>query len=280
MSMNHCLKVLDAIGEIARLVKARILIVNQFGNLPGLFSSSNLIPKEDIDEKIKAGKIDLIYLLGDLPYSRRPKVKYLVYQNAFPSTIELAPDLILPTTIWGENRGSYMGFDRKVYKNKTVATPHGYAIPHDKILSKIARGLGKIELSKFIKANGEILKLPKFDRHRMEVKVNPGEVSADKRYPYLLVQEQDQHIYSSYSLAKGLEGMSELVKPGMVQIHPADAFKNKLNEGDEVWVSSSTEKKKFQVTVRKTMEKGILYLVTPSGKTEFADNPCHVKIRR
>jgi predicted molibdopterin-dependent oxidoreductase YjgC len=282
LSFSNCERLLSSLKEIADLVDAKFLIVNQYGNLAGLLSLLNLKSQEEISRKINKGEIDVLYLVGDIPLNQRPNVKHIIYQNAFPAPAELAPDIIFPASVWGETGGTYLNADKKPKKFKAIASPHGYAMAHDMILSKLTKAMDiKGGLPKYKKINGVKLNLPAYPVKSFKKDSNPSKSPAyDKSYPFTLIQELDQHVYSSFSLGEELEGLNELVKPGYIHMHPADAKKKSLKEGDEVWISSYMEKKKFRITLRKNIEKGFLFLVTDGNKTEFENNPCSVKIRR
>ena len=282
ISLSNCRELTALLREIAGLVKAKFLLVNQYGNLPGLLSLVDLKPMEMISQMIRDGDIDLLYLVGDIPYETRPRVRYIIYQNAFPAPEAFSPDLIIPAAVWGETGGSYLKNDKIENKFNAVATVHGYAMPHDAIFEKIAKASGvKGGLPKFKKINGAELNIEGFTAQVKESqKRKRGNPSSLSDSPYTLVQENDQHVYSGFSLARGLEGLNELVRPGYVIMHPADAGREGMAEGEEIWLSALKEEKKFRITLRRQVEKGFLFLVTEDGKAEFNANPCPVKIRR
>jgi predicted molibdopterin-dependent oxidoreductase YjgC len=283
MSLDSSAELLTLIRDIAGITRTSILTLSPFGNLRGLLSLVKLKTMEEVKRKIRDGEIDLLWLMGDSPYQEHPSIKRLVYQNAFPTPAGVKPDLVLPAAIWGEAEGSFHTHDKSGINIPAVAAAHGYARPHVEILTQIATALGmKDGLPAFKKTNGSPLQLPDPAAFTTasETSNRKEKVSSMSDYPFVLIQEKDQHVYFGFSLGLGLEGLGELVKPGKVHINPRDARQLGLSEGETIYLSSCHEEKKYRVTLSKTIEEGFLYLVAARGELEFENNPCPVKIRR
>ncbi|MEN8122526.1 MAG: molybdopterin-dependent oxidoreductase [Bacteroidota bacterium] len=278
ISLSNCIPLLDKIGQIAKLTKAKLYMPNQYGNLNGLMSLVGLKPFNEVDKKIKEGKYDLLYLIGDNPFHERPNVKHIIFQNAFPATPQSAPDVILPTAIWGESGGSYLNTDGKVQKTKSVAEPHGYSLTHQEVFSRIAKKI-KIKIPGFKTKELEIEKKANNDITK-PVNKHQNITAPGKKYPYVLIQERSQHNYSNLNLSNGVEGFGELVKCGHIILHPKDAKKLKLNNNDNVQLVSSQTQESYPVVIRKQITPGYFYLVSSNGKTDFESNPCPVNVRR
>jgi len=283
MSLDNSAGLLTLIRGIAGITRTRLLALNPFGNLHGLLALIKLKSIEEVNRKIRDGETDLLWLIGDSPCPDHANIKHLVYQNAFPASAGVKPDLVLPAAIWGEAEGSFLTHDKGGIRMHSVATAHGYARPHVEILAEITAALGmKDGLPVFRQTNGSFLHLPN------PAITTTGNESSDRNekdtamedHPFVLIQEKDQHVYFGFSLGVGLEGLRELIKPGKVHINPGDALQLGLSEGDTICLSSYREEKKFRITLTKNIAEGSLYLVTPQGNLEFKDNPCPVKIRR
>jgi len=238
------------------------------------------IHTEEINMKIRAGELDLLYFIGDAPYHERPPVKYIVYQNAFPAPSGLKPDLVLPTRIWGETGGSYMSLNGNIKKLKAVASSHRYELSNEVILLKIGKAL------KVPYKNPVVKNIPVPEFNRSDYNINPVKTSENKKapegneYTYSLIQEKNQHVYCNLNLGEGLTGFGELIKPGHIMINPEDARALGINNYDIAQLTSQDEEKKFRVILRKNIVKGLLFLVTSDGEMEFSTNPCPVNIRR
>jgi predicted molibdopterin-dependent oxidoreductase YjgC len=286
MSLSNGREILRLIRQIIKMTGARLFMPNQFGNLNGLLSLLDLKPLDEVLKKIKDGALDLVYFLGDTPHGEFPAVKYKIYQNAFPAPSGLNPDIIIPTSIWGESEGSYLSSDGQIKKFHAVAAPHGYSLPHREVLAKIIGaidpGISLHEITDGItdeftprltsKLPGTTDGLTRRLSHQLQA------VSAD--YPFLLISEKDQHVYNNMSLGKNLEGFGELVKPGHVMLNPSDAKSMDLKNNDLVELASAGKKNSFRAVIRKNITKGFVFLQEPDGKYEFESNPCPVNIRR
>ena len=280
MSLSNCQELLKKIRQVIRLTRSKLFMPNQYGNLYGLLSLVKLKSLEEINRKIVDGELDMLYFIGDAPYHKRPPVKYLVYQNAFPAPVGLNPDLVLPTTIWGEMGGSYLSLNGTIKKFNAVATPNRYELSHDVVLSKISIALN-IQYSLPDYENIPLLEFNRSDYGKNNINpVYNNSFSSSAGYSYVLIQEKNQHLFCNLSLSEALTGFGELVKPGHVMINPADAKALGLKNGEIAQLTSADEEKKFKVIFRKNMTKGLLFLVTSDGITEFKNNPCPINIRR
>jgi len=275
MSLSNCNLLLDKIKQIAKLTGSRIYMPNPYGNLQGLLSMVDVKPINHIREKINNGEIDLLWLVGDTPFDERPDVKYIVYQNAFPAPAGLAPNVILPTALWGETEASFMNSDKEIKKTKAAANKQGYSLPHEEVFMRIAKS-AKIKLPKFsVKTIGK-------DFH-YKIKAIPDKIeipTTNEEYPFTLVQENAQHIYSSLNLSNGIEGFGELVKTNHLMINPIDAKKKGFKNGDIVQLLSRKKEKNYPIVIRKNISQGFVLLNSSNGHLEFEYNPCAVKIRR
>jgi predicted molibdopterin-dependent oxidoreductase YjgC len=275
MSLSNCKLLLDKIKQIAKLTGSEIYMPNQYGNLNGLLALVDVKPISEVTKKIDKGEIDLLWLIGDTPFQERPDVKFIVYQNAFPPPAGLVADVIFPTALWGETGGSYLNSDGIIKKSKAVAVQHGYSLPHEEVFSRIAKS-SEIKLPNFSSKN-----ISKNFHQKIKPTLKKGTISlSNSGHPYILVQENAQHIYSSLNLSTGIEGFGELVKTGHIIINPVDARKQSIENGDIIKLVSEKKEMQYSVVIRKNISQGYVLLSSLDGQPEFENNPCPVKIRR
>ncbi len=275
MALSNCRYLLDKILRIAQLSNAKIYMPNQFGNLNGLLNLISIKPFSEVQQKIADNKIDLIYLVGDSPYSERPNVDKIIYQNAFPPPENILADVIIPASLWGEAKGSYLNSDGQIKKSKALAEQHGYSRSHEEILRTLAKTF-KIKIPKF---TSKLIRPVLENETYIKAEMIPVGVR-DKNFPYILIQEKSQHTYNSLNLSTGIEGFGELVKINHILINPADAKNQGIKNGDKVIVISNKNEKYFTAEIKKNMTKGTFLLALENGRLEFESNPCPVKIRR
>jgi predicted molibdopterin-dependent oxidoreductase YjgC len=283
MSLSNCTGLLDKVHQIVKLTKSKLFMPDQFGNLNGLLSLLKMKPVEEVNRKIKEGKIDLLYLIGDAPVNGRPDVKHLIYQNAFPAPSELNPDVILPTSLWGETGGSYLNSNGTIKKVNPVAVSHGYARSHIEVFSGLAKALKTedVGFSDEVLTN-YISDQMKIKKHILNV-IPPAKskaFSTGSEFPYVLIQEKNPHVYSNLNLGQGIAAFGDLIKPGHVMLNPNDAKILEVKDGDPVKLRSPVKESKFHVVARKNIPRGYIYLITSNSKLEFESNPCYINIMK
>jgi predicted molibdopterin-dependent oxidoreductase YjgC len=280
ISLSNCNSILAKLYRLIQKVNGHVIIPDQFGNLTGLLSLLKLISPYEINKKIKKAEIDLVYLIGDVPFNERPDVKYLICQSAFPFPASLRPDVVLPSIIWGETEGSYLNSDRNILKYSKSAEKHGYAFSHQEIFLRITQAIiPGYTNDDSLSASGKILEFV-IPEVTASASSDPVPVKKIKKYPFVLIREQTPHMYFNLNLGKGIPAFDELVKSDCITMNPHDARKLGLNEGDTVEITSPENKEKYKITIRKSVSKGILYMLASDVSNGFENNPCYVNVRR
>ena len=210
-------------------------------------------------------------------------MKHLIYQNAFPAPSELNPDVILPTSLWGETGGSYLNSNGTIKKVNPVAVSHGYARSHIEVFSGLAKALKTedVGFSDEVLTN-YISDQMKIKKHILNV-IPPAKskaFSTGSEFPYVLIQEKNPHVYSNLNLGQGIAAFGDLIKPGHVMLNPNDAKILEVKDGDPVKLRSPVKESKFHVVARKNIPRGYIYLITSNSKLEFESNPCYINIMK
>lgn len=275
--------ILQSIEKIASLTGAKIFAPNPFGNINGMLSVIDTKPVEEINKMVAEEKIDLLYLIGDAPFAKRPQVEFIIHQSSFPPPDELLADLMLPTATWGEISGTYAGERRKFKKFKAVVEPPGMALINREIFSRIAGAMGKKDVKFTAKEiAGQIPKNPSIKppgtkgKRSHKANVSPP----DPSFPYLLVQERTPHAFHNVSLSKVIAGMAELLPEDTIVLNPGDASKIGLKEGDSVYVQSAGHAESYPLKLQHIISPGFVFLLTHSKTHVFKTNPCPVHLRR
>jgi len=283
MDLDICHDIIDLIKKIVTDTGAKIIMPHQYGNLTGLLSVMKLKSDKSIRRKINAGKIDLLYLIGDIPFDKRPNVKKIIYQNSFPPPCGLEPDLTFPTSTWGEIAGSYIDMFGNMKHSKAAAKAHSYSISNLDIFAKISGGIGK----KNLKFGTKDLKKHIPDKYKIQLPaikfsngLNGNHKTPNSKYPYLLLQEKSKHTYHGLNLGESIPGLHDLINIQKVEINPADAKQLGIKNGDPVILKAGKTEKYFDAVVKKTISKGVFHITTSPGSLVFDINPCAVSIRR
>jgi len=283
--------ILQSIKTMIAVTGANVLATNPYGNLIGLLSLVNAQSHETVHELIEAGKIDLLYLVGDMPFRERPPVKFILHQAAFLPPEEISADLVLPAAVWGEVSGTYVDMNNTRIKIEAVTDPSETVFRHPEIFEKIVKA-GKKELdisfaqkdlSKLIPGKLALSANPSTGKGTSS-KTKTAKITApDSMFPYLLIQEKNPHTFQGVSLSKVSEGMKAIVPEDTIIINPRDASGMELSDGDAVIVKSkangSGSEKTFPIRCRGTVSPGYLYLITSSDTFPFKTNPIPVQVR-
>jgi formate dehydrogenase alpha subunit len=166
-------RMLEAVGQLARNIKAGILPLpaqnNLFGSilmgaypefLPGGFSSANKKRVEDLKKKWGADipqfssgsnegllssdkKLKVLYLIGDVPPNLRPACDFLIIQNIYPPEPWNQADLALPSAAFTEMDGTFINGEGRIQRVRKAVEPAGGSLPDAEVLCRIARKMGK-----------------------------------------------------------------------------------------------------------------------------------------
>ena len=165
-------KILETVGRLARAVGAGVLTLpaqcNLFGSilmgaypelLPGGFASSNkmraaelervwgaglpdLTPRWTAESLSSGGRVDVLYLIGEVPTGGRPGADVVIFQNIFPPESICEVDLILPSAAFSEADGTFLSGEGRLQRVKKAVEPPGGALPDWEILCRVARKMG------------------------------------------------------------------------------------------------------------------------------------------
>jgi predicted molibdopterin-dependent oxidoreductase YjgC len=281
--LTEAKEILDIIEKIVDLTAGKIFAPNPYGNISGLLSIADVKLSEDIDQLVADEKIDLLYIVGDAPFEKRPAVDFIIHQSSFPPPDELSTDLVLPTSLWGEIPGTYVGPHGKKKTFGAVAKPPGFALGNQEIFGKITKTMGRTdvkftakEINKQIPKNFSIkLPGPKGKKSK-RVKVT----SPDPSFPYLLIRERTPHAFHNVSLSKTIAGMGMILPEDTLIMNPRDAGKLGLNDGDSVLVESAGNEGTYPLKLQEIVTQGFVFLLTHSRAHVFDANPCPVHLRR
>ncbi len=282
ISLSGMQEIVEKINRIIELTEAKIYAPYPYGNIKGMLSVIDMKPAEVITGKLEKGEIDLVYLIGEMPFIVRSNGYKLIYQGAFPAPEELQPDLVLPSTVWGESIGTWPGKNGKPVKARKAAMTHDYAKSNIDIINHISAAAGNKEVAQFIrerKKDNTAKLLPKLPVSKSELKASDKQIE-NKKLPFVFLNDRSPHHYQNLELDNALEGLNELVSPGYLLINHSDAGKLDLNSGDIATVTDSEYELTRPVKIRKNIPAGVVYLTDKNGIDGFRSNPCYVNLRR
>jgi formate dehydrogenase alpha subunit len=321
-------QILEVVEKLARNVGAGVLPLpaqnNLFGSilmgtypelLPGGFSSSNKKRADDLRkrwgtkipdfsfqfnaETLSSGeKLKVLYLIGEVPTTRRPPCDFLIFQNIYPPEANYEADLVLPSPAFPEVDGTFVNGEGRIQRLRKAVDPPGKALPDWEILCRIAEKMGKSgfdfssagevheEISSLVKGFGDFesserkprslicegnLNIPKAKSH--------GAKKTDKKFPFLLTTSVVEHTYRGFPLSNWVEGARKIFADGTVDINSEDAKKARIAQGDEVAVTSAHFEKIWPVRIVSEQPRGTLHVTLRQGEW-VGPNPHPVRIRK
>ncbi len=216
------------------------------------------------------------------------KLDFLVVQDIFPTETAVLADVILPAAVFAEKNGTFTNTERRVQKLTKAIEPPGEAKPDREIISMLAKKMGypfnygsaeeiMEEIAsltpiyggiRYDRLDGYGLQWPctdaehpgtpilhqgKFTRglgkfHAVEYKPPAESVSED--YPLILTTGRVLEHWHTGSMSRRSDVLHKLNPDASVDIHPTDAIKLGIVDGDMVTIAS--ERGKIETPARVT----------------------------
>ncbi len=232
----------------------------------------------------------------------------LVVQDIFMTETANLADVVLPGASFAEKSGTFTNTERRVQPIRQAVEPVGSALPDWMIITMIAKRLGhKMEYRSPSEVTDEIthvvsqyggitshrvakcgiswpcptpehpgtpiLHKDKFVRgkgkfHAVEYRP-PAEVT-DKDYPLILTTGRYLQQFHTGTMTRRVAGIEDLAPRCKVQVHPADARKYKVNDGDMIRVTTRRGSIEAAADVTDTIRQGVIYM--PFHYAEAAAN--------
>lgn len=275
-------ELLEIIRRIADLLQAKVFVANPVSHIIELAGDPGFSDHHTLEQNCRKGQVELLYIVGDDPFSRRPGVKNIIFQGAFPPDDRLAADLVLPSALPGETGGSVLDFTGQTRQfSRSVRPPSGVNSNLD-IFSRIARNCGDKETPftlKDLRMSSEKRRrsIPDFSDRKPAKRTRV--LGVDPKYPLYLVIERSTHRYQNISLARISEGMNCIYPDNTLMVNPADASRLGIQNDTTAEVQFREGKTTLKVHIRKIIREGFLLLVRPREDV-YPTNPCPVHLGR
>lgn len=88
------------------------------------------------------GGVKVLYSIGEVPLTQRPKVDFLVVQNSHLSELAKQADIVLPSAAYLEVSGTLVDYLGRMKHVRKAVNPAGEAHSHREILGDIAKAMG------------------------------------------------------------------------------------------------------------------------------------------
>ena len=229
-------------------------------------------------------KLRVLYIVGDLPASERPKADFVIFQNIYPPDLSLEADLVLPSAAFTEMDGTIVSGEGRIQRVSRAVPPPGEARPDWKIISLIARRMGvagfdfrndaqvRKEITMLVKDIGgravgarSLLSIDPAGSSGSGGGARRGAVKTGNRYPLLLELSADEHTYRGSPLSVVVDGAKVLFPSGFIRINPDDAARAKLADGEAAVMTARGFETERPVRIARNQQKGTLGLAVGAG---------------
>ena len=247
----------------------------------------------EIFDGIAEGKIKALYIVGEDPLISLPnlerlkngihQLELLVVQDSFMTHIAEHAHVILPGVSFAEKDGTFTNMERRVQRVRQAISPVGDSRPDWKILCDLSTRMGyRMDYRDPAHVMDEIASLvPLYARalySNLEengvqwVSGNGGKrrffpiefrkplEQPDGSYPLWIVPGGFHYHYGIGTTSKRAQGLAKVFKESCLEIHPEDAARANLTEGDPVRVISPRGEIEICFNVSENVPKGVAYL--------------------
>jgi NADH-quinone oxidoreductase subunit G len=184
------LSLLKAVEQLIAQTHAELVMLPDTVNLAGAFRAGIAAP---LSADGLQG-LELLHLVGETVPADLPTEPFIMYQNIYPPTNDLATGLILPATAFTEEDGTFIDHAGTLRSIQRAVPAHGSSLPSWQILCRIAQKLGvpgfDFENAEQIRAEFETMDIPSVD-------LVGSDVRAGRR---------DDHSYMGYPLGTWVAG--------------------------------------------------------------------------
>ncbi len=133
----------NASKNISLLVETKVIAVPLEANARGVIAMGHSPEGKNYKEMLSGG-IDVLYVIGEVPVTKRPKVNFLVVQTAYLTDIAKQADIVLPSASYLESKGTIMNYLGKIKELSIAVEPAGTAKQHKDIFIALSKTMGKL----------------------------------------------------------------------------------------------------------------------------------------
>jgi hypothetical protein len=224
----------EVLNRIRQTTRLSVVTAHPYTNLSGMVAMGALpgvrpgaaVRKGPDDSSrepaVVVDRVDLqkhrkvLYVLGESCPERLPPHDYLIFQNAFPAFLPFQPNLILPSSLYTESRGTMISVEGKCRPLEEVVKPLGQSRPDWFIVSRIAEGMhcARLAYTEVSSIQGEIKKYVRGipdGRKRMEF-LRFARKTADFSGFVAYSGRRVQEMYRGMALSEVVPGMKRLAE--------------------------------------------------------------------
>ncbi|MFB3884512.1 MAG: molybdopterin-dependent oxidoreductase [Thermodesulfobacteriota bacterium] len=246
-------------------------------------------------DKITEGEIKALYVFGEDPLITLPKLEQvkkgldrlelLVVQDLFMTHIGSYAHVILPGMSFAEKDGTFTSMERRVQRVRKAISPVGEARPDWKIFCDLSTRMGyPMAYQKPSEIMEEIASLvpfysgityPDLEKGGIQWPLSNGRKKRffpveyrepmekpNEDYPLWIIPRGFHYHYGIGTTSKRASGLAKVFSDSCVEIHPDDAARARLGEGDRVRMISPRGEVETVCRISDGLPKGLAYFAT------------------
>jgi formate dehydrogenase alpha subunit len=250
---------------------------------------------QEMFDKILEGKIKALYVFGEDPFISLPnlerlknglqQLEFLVVQDLFMTHVGSYAQVILPGVSFAEKDGTFTNMERRVQRVRKAISPIGSARPEWKILCDLSTKMGyPMDYQSPAEIMEEIASLVPFyagvsysnlekggiqwsSRNGSKRRFFPVEYKGpaeqpDEKYPLWIIPRGFHYHYGIGTTTKRAMGLAKVFPDSCIEVHPEDATKAGLKEGEKVKVVSPRGDVETICRISRAVPKGVAYFAT------------------
>jgi predicted molibdopterin-dependent oxidoreductase YjgC len=246
-------------------------------------------------DRILQGDIKALYVFGEDPFINLPsleklenglrKIEFLVVQDIFMTHIGSYAQVILPGVSFAEKDGTFTNMEKRVQRVRKAISPIGDSMPDWKILCDLSTKMGyPMGYQSPAEIMEEIASLVPFyagvsysnlekggiqwpSKNGWKKRFSPVEYKGpaeqpDPKYPLWIIPRGFHYHYGIGTTTKRAMGLAKVFPDSCIEIHPEDATKAGLGDGDKVKVVSPRGEVETVCRISGAIPKGVAYFAT------------------
>jgi formate dehydrogenase alpha subunit len=255
-------------------------------------------------DRVSEGKIKALYVFGEDPFITLPnlervknglhQLEFLVVQDLFMTHIGSYADVILPGASFAEKDGTFTNMERRIQRVRKAISPVGDSRPDWRIFCDLSTRMGyPMEYEDPAKIMEEIASLVSIYSNARYSNLEKGGIlwasghgikrrffpieykrpieQPDGKYPLWIIPRGFLYNYGIGTTTKRAAGLAKVFPDSCIEVHPEDATKAGLAEGDKVKVISPRGEVETTCRISEGLLQGVAYFATTFFPT-FVNN--------
>jgi len=246
-------------------------------------------------DKIVEGKIKALYIFGEDPFINLPNIErlknglnqleFLVVQDLFMTQIGSYADVVLPGVSFAEKDGTFTSMERRIQRVRKTIHPVGDSRPDWRIFCDLSTKMGypmgyqnpsevMEEITSLVPlyAGATYSNLEKggirwsskngWKKKFFSIEHKGPAEQPDDKFPLWIIPRGFHYHYGIGTTTKRAMGLAKVFPDSCIEVHPEDATKAGLEEGDKVKVVSPRGEVETTCRISNAVPKGVAYFAT------------------